>query len=377
MFVLLRLKTFTMLQYFKMSPQEGARRNPEKKELQYSGKVAVLWNGQTSFAGMGEGLYGNSQGGKEVYDATAKLLRVPLASLHLRDPERTDTQAVQFANAPYNMSSWIELKRIHPNLQIGVVGGHSFGEAFSTIAAQAATYEGFLKFLATRTELMRSVNEITPGGLMALTTRKSKTPKEVKDKQAAFAQISKELQEKFGVEVATYSSNGRQTIGGRLEAVHAAIEHAKRLREYVVAQLITENGAPHTSLYNPIVDDLKEAVRKAGIIDPIIPVVTCSKENPEFLTSAQAIEDEVVAQATQPVRGDKQQAFLLKQGFDILQIGENPIIAQNIVDDFGDDVEMEKVESHTGRNIALGVGGAAIAAGALTIGWKVTHRNKN
>lgn len=377
--VLLRLHIFTVLNYLAMSPQEGIRKNPEQRELPQSGKVAVLWNGQTSFTGMGESMYGSSPQAKRLYDKTANTLGVSLLSLHLKDPENPDTQGVQFANAPYNMASWIELRNLYPNLQIGVVGGHSFGEAFSSVPAGAVSYNNFLKFLNTRTELMKRVNEVTPGALMGLTVRKSKSPDESREKNEAFTQISSELQKKFGVEVATYSSKGRQTIGGRLEAVNAAMEYAKRLREYVVAQIITLNGAPHTSLYLPIVDELRSAIRAIpdGIKDPKIPMVTCSKENPELITTAQQVEDEMVAQATQPVYGDRQQAFLLKEGFDIIQIGEKPIIAQNVVEDFGDEVELEKVESHKGRNIALGVGGVLTAGAVITIGWKVHNRKKN
>lgn len=357
---------------------EDMRKRPEVGENLNAQKVAVLWNGQTSFTGMGEGLCQSSPSARKLYDYTARTLGVSLNSLHLKDLENPDTQGVQFANAPYNMASWNELRALYPGLQIQILGGHSFGEGFASVPAGAVTYDNFLAFLKTRTELMKSVNEQNPGALMALTTRRSKTMEERDEKLQAFPEISRELQEKFGVEVATYSSSSRQTIGGRLEAVQEAIEYAKRLRNYVVAQIISLNGAPHTSLYAPIVDDLRSAIRsiRDGIVDPVIPMLTCSKPNPEIMTTAQAIEDEIVAQATQPVYGDKQQAFLLQNGFAVIQIGEKPMIAENIVEDFGDEVEMERVESHTGRTIALGVGGALVTGAALTLGWKVTHRKK-
>lgn len=362
-----------------MSSEVPKFSHPESREKISSNKVAVLWNGQTSYPGIGETLFENSNIAQEIYNITSDKLGVSINSLQLKDPDRQDTQAVQYANAPYNYSIWHELNLEHPNLHIASLGGHSFGEAFSTVPAGAVSYENFLKFLVTRTELMRRVNEETPGALMALTARKARTLEEAEEKRQAFNQISKELQDKFGVEVAIYASTNKQTIGGKLESVHEAVEYAKKLKDYVVAQIITTNGAPHTSLYLPIVDELRDAIRSVpnGIKDAKIPIVTCSKENPEFITKARDIEDEIVAQATQPVYGDRQHAFLLKNGFDIIQIGEKPIIAQNAAEDFGEDVEMEKVESHTKRNIAIGVGGALVAGAALTLGWKVTHKNKS
>ena len=336
-------------------------------------KVAVLFNGQTAVRGIGQELVESSPEAAELYGLTSRFLGIDLSFLHLMQ-EDPDTVDVQFANTPYNIGSWERLIALSPDLKVDVVGGHSFGEAISSVPAKVVSYLNFLLFLRTRTELMRSVNEVTPGALMTITTRKSRASQE---DGTTLDDISRELQERYGIEVATYASRNRQTMGGKLDAIMAAVDYSRAFRDYVVAKVISKKGAPHTSLYAPIVDDLREAVRSipGGISDPEIPGITCSKPNPELMTTAQAWEDEIVAQATNPVYGDSQQRYLLQRGYTIIQLGKHPIIAENIRDDFGEDVEIEEI-THTKRNLLIGAGVIGVGAVGLTLGWKVTRKEK-
>ncbi len=363
--------------YATISSMGAEDKRQELREVESAHKIAVLWNGQNPQKGMGEALYSSSLIARDIYNTTALSLGVPRASLHLNTPN-PDIQDVQYANAPFNISAWKHLQLELPKKSIQVVGGHSFGEATACVASGAIEYEDFLTFLKTRTELMWEVNQINPGALMALSVRKSKSLEEAMEKEAAFKELSDRLQQDFGVEVATFASNSRQTIGGRVDAIQAAVEYAKKFRNFAVAQIISLNGAPHTSLYQPIVDDLRKAIRSIpnGIKDPEIPVITCSKKAPKLITTAQEIEDEIVAQATQPVHGDSQHTYLINNGYTIIQVGESQIIAGNVKDDFGDAVELEEVTSRTGRNVALGVGGAVALGAAITLGWKVTHKGE-
>lgn len=351
-------------------------RREELKEVESTNKIAVLWNGQTPQKGIGEKLFEHSLFARNIYDFTASSLHVPRESLHLNQPN-PDTQDVQYANAAYNISIWHHFKEELPSGSIQAVGGHSFGEATACVASGAIEYEDFLAFLKTRTELMWQVNQINPGALMALSVRRSKSEEEALEKEVAFKDLSERLQHDFGVEVATFASNSRQTIGGRVDAVKAAVEYAKKFRDFAVAQVISLNGAPHTSLYRPIIDDLRQAIDTYNIGTPDIPVISCSKPKPELITTPEGIKNEIVDQAIKPVYGDSQHKYLINNGYTVIQVGEPQIIAGNIKDDFGDAVELEEVKSsHTARNVALGVGGAVALGTAITLGWKVSRRDK-
>lgn len=348
---------------------------PEIKEFSSNNKIAVLWNGQTPQKGMGKQLFDASPIAQEIYNMTAATLGVQRESLHLNQ-ENPDTQDVQYANAPYNIATWRHLQGLLPTGSIQTLGGHSFGEATACVASGAVAYKDFLSFLKTRTELMWHVNQLNPGALMALSVRKSKSAEEASEKEMAFKDLSAKLQKEFGVEVATFASNSRQTIGGKIDAVKAAVEYAKKFRDFAVAQVISLNGAPHTSLYSPIIDDLRQAIDSYELKNPNIPVITCSKPRPELITTSDGIKKEIVDQAIKPVHGESQHKYLINNGFTIIQIGEPKIIAGNIEDDFGGEVELEEVTSHTGRNVALGVGGAVALGTAITLGWKVSRREK-
>lgn len=359
----------------KMTPEHLMLKPSEIRERQPIHDIAIVWNGQTAIDNMGAELIKNSPSAKRIYKHASQILEVPISSLTLPEGLNHTTDDVQFANVAYDMAYYEALKEEYPEYveKITALGGHSFGELMAYFESGAfGTLENFLYFLKGRAPAMQRFNEEHPGALFTVFTRRSKTEDEKLEKQEALQDLATVLREKFGIEIATYSSKNRLLFGGATDRVKEALQHVGTLRKHLAGQLVNENGAWHVSYVKALEDEIRNIIEElpGGIQDPQIPVVTATLEKPKFVTKAEEVEEAIVRLVANPVYGTALDQFLRnEQGFDVIQIGEAPIIASNSADD-DSEVELEKI-THRGRNTAV-IGSAA--AGALVLGWYVKKK---
>lgn len=358
-----------------MTPEHIMLRPSEIKERQPIHDIAIVWNGQTAIDNMGAELIKDSPAARRIYGHASQILEVPTTALTLSEGSNPTTDDVQFANVAYDMAYFEALKEEYPEFaeKITALGGHSFGELMAYYESGAfGTLENFLYFLKGRAPAMQRFNERHPGALFTVFTRRSKTEEEKLEKQEALQDLATVLREKFGIEIATYSSKNRLLFGGATDLVREALQHVGTFRKHLAGQLVNENGAWHVSYVKDLEGEIRNILEElpGGIQDPQIPVVTATLEEPKFVMKAAEVKEAIVRLVAHPVYGTALDQFLrYEQGFDIIQIGEAPIIASNSADD-DSEVELEKI-SHKGRNTAI-VGSAA--AGALVLGWYVKKK---
>ncbi|HET6614676.1 MAG TPA: ACP S-malonyltransferase, partial [Dehalococcoidia bacterium] len=165
------------------------------------------------------------------------------------------------------------------------VAGHSLGEYSALCAAGALDFEAGLRLVETRGKLTQAAADATPGGMAAILGL---------DEAAAQA-----VCDEAGAELCNINSPQQIVIGGLKDAVAKACELAIA-RGAKRAIPLDVGGAFHTSLMQPAVASMTDAVATASLRAPNVPFV--ANATAEEMTDASAIGEELVFQLTHPVR---------------------------------------------------------------------------
>ncbi|MFF3322772.1 type I polyketide synthase [Streptomyces sp. NPDC002889] len=161
------------------------------------------------------------------------------------EPGSWDTEFAQpaiFALQVAHVRLWREL-----GVKPSTVAGHSVGEYAALYAAGALTLEDGLRLLCRRGRLMQ--RDTAPGGMIAVFA-----PEE---------RVRSLLRDVPGLEIAVVNGPGHHVVAGSRQAVAAA---CGRLREHGhAAEPLAVDRAFHTALLDPVLDELRGAVEKAGL----------------------------------------------------------------------------------------------------------------
>ena len=277
--------------------------------------VAWVFPGQGSQeSGMGRDLYEAYPAARELYDRADAILARPISALCFEGPDSELNKTFNSQPAIYITSlACLAAARASGALNDdpAFMSGHSLGEYTALTAAGALDFDAGLQLVETRGRVTQAAADATPGGMAAVMGLD----------EAATEAVCRDA----GAELCNINSPGQIVIGGTKDAITRACALALE-RGAKRAIPLEVGGAFHTSLMQPAVAAMTEAVAAAGIQTLRVPIVTNDTARPT--TEAAVIERELTFQLTHPVRWVQCVEYMAEQGVTtFVEIGPGRVLA--------------------------------------------------
>jgi [acyl-carrier-protein] S-malonyltransferase len=262
---------------------------------------------------MGRDLYEQFPIARDMYDRADAVLGRKISALCFEGPDVELGQTFNSQPAIF-LTSMALLAVARERGALGnepaYVAGHSLGEYSALCAAGALDFEAGLRLVETRGKLTQAAADASPGGMAAILGLDEATTQAICDEA--------------GAELCNTNSPGQLVIGGLKQAIDRARELALE-RGAKRAIPLDVGGAFHTSLMQPAVSDMKDAVAAAALVTPRVPFVANATANE--LTDAGAIADELVFQLTHPVRWVQCVEYMAARGVtSFIEIGPGRVL---------------------------------------------------
>ncbi len=268
--------------------------------------LAFTFPGQGSQAvGMGGALSQQFSVARAVFDEVDAALDQQLFKLMQEGPieELTLTENAQPAIMAVSVAAMRVLKE-----EFGIdvtaakfVAGHSLGEYSALCAAGALSLTEAAQLLKLRGRSMQAAVPSGQGAMAALLGADMETAAKAVDAGSAHGVVT----------IANDNAPGQIVISGAKSAVEATLEAAKA--GGVKKAIMLSVSAPfHCPLMLPAADVMKDALGKADIKDPVVPVVT--NVSATAVSDAATIRDQLVEQITGKVRWRESVDFMHAQG---------------------------------------------------------------
>jgi [acyl-carrier-protein] S-malonyltransferase len=257
--------------------------------------IAFVFPGQGSQAvGMGKSLADNFASARAVFDEVDAALGQKLSDLMWNGPEDqlTLTENAQPALMAVSLAAMRVLEAEHGITVANTakcVAGHSLGEYSALAAAGTFTITDAARLLKIRGRAMQLATPVGTGAMAALLGLDFKTASEVAA-EAAQGDVC---------QAANDNSDGQVVISGHKAAVERALDIAKA--KGAKRAIVLPVSAPfHCALMQPAADAMAEALAKAEMRNPVVPVFANVVAAP--LTDAATIRQKLVEQVTGTVR---------------------------------------------------------------------------
>ena len=277
--------------------------------------LAFVFPGQGSQApGMGRDLAAAFPAAREVFEEVDEALKQKLSKLMFEGPAEELTLT---ANAqPALMAHSIAVLRVLEKEggfsiagKVALVAGHSLGEYSALTAARAFDLTTAARLLRLRGEAMQKATPPGTGAMAALLGA------ELEQAQAICeaARTDPETGQAEVVEIANDNGGGQVVISGAKAAVDRAIAAAPQ--HGVRRAMPLPVSAPfHCSLMAPAAEAMAEALERATISAPVVPVV--ANVSAARATDPAQIRDLLVQQVTATVRWRECVAAMAAMGCD-------------------------------------------------------------
>ncbi len=278
---------------------------------------------------MGRDLYASNAHARELFDRADQVLGRPLSRLCFDGPDDELNQTANAQPAIYVTSlACLAAARESGALPSppAFVAGHSLGEYTALAAAGALTFDDGLRLVERRGQLTQAAAQATPGGMAAV----------LGIDEPAAAAICAET----GAELCNINSPGQLVIGGSKDSVAKACQLALE-RGARKAVPLDVSGAFHTSLMQPAVAGMREAVDATELRTPSVPFVANDRAAP--IADPAAIRDELVYQLTHPVRWVQCVEYMTAHGVSaFIEIGPGRVLA-GLVKRIARDAELRNI----------------------------------
>ncbi|MCW8085743.1 ACP S-malonyltransferase [Sabulicella glaciei] len=261
--------------------------------------LAFVFPGQGSqVPGMGRDLAEAFPVARETFEEVDEALKQKLSRLMFDGPAEELTLT---ANAqPALMAVSVAVARVLAkeggfdlSRQVSLVAGHSLGEYSALTAAGTFDLATAARLLRLRGESMQKAVPAGEGAMAALLGA------EAEGARAVCADAAEGPEGRQVVEVANDNGGGQVVISGARAAVERAIEKAKEAG-IKRAMLLPVSAPFHCSLMEPAARAMEEALAKAGMQVPAVPVVANVSAAP--VSDVDAIRALLVQQVTGTVR---------------------------------------------------------------------------
>jgi [acyl-carrier-protein] S-malonyltransferase len=257
--------------------------------------IAFVFPGQGSQAvGMGKALADNFASARAVFDEVDAALGQKLSDLMWNGPEDqlTLTENAQPALMAVSLAAMRVLESEH-GISIAshakFVAGHSLGEYSALAAAGTFTIADAARLLKIRGKAMQAATPVGTGAMAALLGLDFKTA----------AAVAAEAAQGDVCQAANDNSDGQVVVSGHKAAVERSLEIAKA-KGAKRAILLPVSAPFHCALMQPAAEAMAEALAKADMKNPVVPVIANVVAGP--VTDAAVIRQKLVEQVTGTVR---------------------------------------------------------------------------
>jgi [acyl-carrier-protein] S-malonyltransferase len=281
---------------------------------------AFVFPGQGSQAvGMGQSLAEASATARLVFEEVDEALKQKLSKLMFEGPE--DELRLTENAQPALMAVSVAVSKVLSqeggiNLasHCKFVAGHSLGEYSALCAAGALPLDETARLLKRRGQAMQQAVPVGKGAMAALLGLDFDTAKSVAE-DAAGDEVC---------ETANDNAPGQVVVSGDVAAVERAVELAKE-RGARRPMLLPVSAPFHCSLMQPAADVMEEALARAKLGAPAVPLV--ANVTASAVSQPDQIRDLLVQQVTAMVRWRESVLYMKAQGVDTLvEIGTGKVL---------------------------------------------------
>jgi [acyl-carrier-protein] S-malonyltransferase len=283
-------------------------------ETKSKSKTAHVFPGQGSQSvGMGSKLYQSAPKAKEVFQEADEALQFPISQLCFEGPEEELRQTInaQPAIMTVSVACLRAAREVDHSVSPSFVAGHSLGEYTALVDANVLDFADAVRLVRERGRLMQKAGEIKPGGMAAV----------IGINEATLREICCET----GAEIANFNSPGQIVISGSKEAIARAMASAKTrgVRSVVPLQV---SGAFHSTLMQPTLEGMSEAISRISFRTPQIPIVVNSTAQP--VTTAEGVKEELLRQLCNCVKWQPSVEYMVEEGVStFIEIGPGRVLS--------------------------------------------------
>ncbi len=283
-------------------------------ETKSKSKTAHVFPGQGSQSvGMGHKLYQSSPKAKEVFEEADEALQFSISRLCFEGPEEELRQTInaQPAIMTVSIACLRAASEVNHSVSPAFVAGHSLGEYTALVAANVLSFTDAIRLVRERGRLMQKAGEIKPGGMAAV----------IGLDEAALREICRES----GAEIANFNCSVQIVISGSKEALARAmgLAEARGARRVIPLQV---SGAFHSTLMQPTIEGMSEAIAQIDFRTPKVPIVVNSTAQP--VTTAEGVKEELLRQLCNCVQWQPSVEYMVEEGVStFIEIGPGQVLS--------------------------------------------------
>lgn len=317
---------------------------------------AFVFPGQGSQTpGMGQDLADAFPAAREVFQEVDDALGEKLSRIIFEGPAETltSTENAQPALMAVSMAVVRVLEReggLDFSQTATLMAGHSLGEYSALAAARSFGIAETARLLRLRGRAMQRAVPAGQGGMAALIGVTPELAQEICE-AAAIVQVEGEPERREIIEIANDNGGGQIVVSGQSDAIDRALVIAKEKGAKRAVKLPV--SAPfHCSLMRPAADEMAEALEKANVAAPIVPIV--ANVTAEKVTSPALIRELLVRQVTGTVRWRESVTAMAAMGIDhFVELGAGKVLS-GLIRRIAPDAKAESVGSVTDIEAFLG-----------------------
>ncbi len=301
------------------SRHKAATRRDRAREALDPMTIAFTFPGQGSQSvGMGKVLADTYPEAMAVFQEVDDALGQKLSDIMWNGPEDalTLTANAQPALMAVSLATMRVLEARGLDLKAGVayVAGHSLGEYSALAAAGSFDVATAARLLRVRGDAMQNAVPVGQGGMAALLGLDFDV----------VAEVAQEAAQGEVCQAANDNAPGQVVVSGHLAAVERAVEIA-RARGARRAVMLPVSAPFHCSLMAPAADAMAEALAKADVRAPAVPLVANVPAAP--ITDPAEIRTSLVEQVTGTVRWRESISWLAENGVDtFVEVGTGKVL---------------------------------------------------
>ncbi len=274
---------------------------------------AYLFPGQGSqFPGMGKDLWDKSNSARDFFEQANDEMGFDICKVMFEGSAEELKQTLITQPAIYLYT--VILTRDSRDFKPDVVAGHSLGEFAALAAVRSLPFFEGLRLVKLRAEAMQKACDAAPSGMAAVLGMEDHMIVDIIDR------ITEET-----VVVANYNCPSQVVISGSEAGLKLAEERLEDAGARRVLRLRTVAGAFHSPLMEKAREEVAEAVAKARIKKPTVPVYQNASATPT--QDPEVIRENLMQHMTSPVRWTETIQNMITDGVEsFVEIGERQIL---------------------------------------------------